>query len=125
MYSVLGGVELCSFSIYMFMFMCKLGDKCSFNCRMSVCMYIIAYHTHTHTHTRCAYVHFCNILFSLQKFGVMLSSTMRISTHFLGTGESYLFSVEDFGKLEIYHWSGINDYVFQGNSDSIVFGSDE
>ena len=61
----------------------------------------------------------------LQRFGAMLSCTMKISTHFLGTGESYLFSVEEFGKLQVYPWSGLNDYFFQGNSDSVAFGSDE
>ena len=136
MYSLIGLNSRCSvpfvvclllvlFKInYSVLYKCELHKKCSF-CLYVCCVACTFWNfmpsqlcTLLHMHTF-AHYHI------LQKFGVMLSCTMRISTHFLGTGESYLFSVEEFGKLQVYTWSGLNDYFFQGNSDSIAFGSDE
>ena len=70
-------------------------------------------HTHTHTHTH------------TQLFGAVMSCPLKISDHFYGTGESFLFSFEDTSNLKVYHWTAMNNYCVKGNVDSIGFGSGE
>lgn len=57
-------------------------------------------------------------------FGAVVSCRLRISDHFYGTGESFLFSFEESG-FRIYHWSGRNNYIVKGNSDSMSIGSED
>ena len=57
-------------------------------------------------------------------FGALVSEPPRMSENFLGTGESWLFSYKT-DSLVINHWSGINTFFMQGNSSSLVVGSDE
>ncbi|XP_035209758.1 oxidation resistance protein 1-like isoform X2 [Stegodyphus dumicola] len=56
-------------------------------------------------------------------FGALLSSPLRMSDHFYGTGESFLFTF--FPEFKIYHWSGENNYIMKGNTNSFVIGSSE
>lgn len=55
----------------------------------------------------------------------MLSCTIAVSNQFSGTGESYLFSVEDNGELKVYLWTGINNHIFKGDVDSFSVGGGE
>jgi len=72
----------------------------------------------------------------------MLSCQLRISEHYYGTGESFLFKFKpndtegilelkvfdypsystDHYTLQVYTWSGENDFIVKGNPDSLVFG---
>ncbi|GFQ85014.1 nuclear receptor coactivator 7 [Trichonephila clavata] len=56
-------------------------------------------------------------------FGAFLSSPLRMSDHFYGTGESFLFTFCP--EFKIFHWSGENDYFIKGNVDSFFVGSSE
>eukprot|EP00731_Ephydatia_muelleri_P011025 Em0005g1611a len=58
-------------------------------------------------------------------FGAMLSCTIAVSNQFCGTGESYLFSVEDNGEVKVYLWTGINNHIFKGDVDSFSVGGGE
>ena len=60
-----------------------------------------------------------------QIFGAMLSCTLRISEHFYGSGESFLFSFSEPSKINVFSWTGENDYFVKGNKDSIGIGSGE
>lgn len=61
---------------------------------------------------------------SKKLFGALLSCPLRISDHFYGTGDSFLFSFcEPNDELKVYNWSGSNHYIVKGNSDSIGIGS--
>ena len=57
-----------------------------------------------------------------QIFGAFLTCTPKITDSFIGTGEMWLFSVEE-EKLRIYHWSKKNDFFFQGHQSCFVIGS--
>ncbi|XP_065898217.1 oxidation resistance protein 1-like isoform X2 [Dysidea avara] len=62
-----------------------------------------------------------------QTFGAMLSCQLKISEHYYGTGESFLFKfkpneTEGTLELKVYNWSGENDFIVKGNVDSLVFG---
>ena len=56
-------------------------------------------------------------------FGAMVPSHLRVSDRFYGTGESFLFSFDENNEMQIFHWTGANDYVIKGSIDSIAFGS--
>ena len=64
-------------------------------------------------------------LLSLQLFGVMVSCSLRVSERFYGTGESFMFSFNEEGSINVFHWTGINDFIVKGSPDSIAFGSGE
>ena len=72
-----------------------------------------------------AVIYFIMKLFLMQLFGAMLSCSMRISERFYGTGESLLFSFDESGQINIYSWTGINDYIVKGSTDSVAIGSGE
>ena len=55
----------------------------------------------------------------------MVPSHLRVSERFYGTGESFLFSFDESNEMQIFHWTGANDYVVKGSIDSIAFGSGE
>ena len=65
---------------------------------------------------------FC-IIFQL--FGAMLSNSIKISDRFYGTGESLLFSFDEDEEVSVYPWTGANDYIIKGNTDSLAIGSGE
>ncbi|XP_076362053.1 oxidation resistance protein 1-like isoform X2 [Tachypleus tridentatus] len=54
-------------------------------------------------------------------FGAMTSCSLKISEHFYGTGESFLFSFSP--ELKCYHWTGNNIYFIKGNKDSLAIGA--
>ena len=54
-----------------------------------------------------------------------MTCRIRISEKFYGTGESFLFRFDESGKLKVFTWTGINNYVVKGNSDSFSIGSGE
>eukprot|EP00096_Caligus_rogercresseyi_P014466 TRINITY_DN6985_c0_g1_i1.p1 TRINITY_DN6985_c0_g1~~TRINITY_DN6985_c0_g1_i1.p1 ORF type:complete len:471 (-),score=126.30 TRINITY_DN6985_c0_g1_i1:366-1778(-) len=60
-----------------------------------------------------------------QRFGAYLSCPLRLSEHFRGTGESFLFRVDPKGELETFHWTGENDYILKGASNSFGIGMSE
>ena len=86
----------------------------------------------------------------MQSFGAVLSCQLKISEHYYGTGESFLFkfkpnTAEAILELKVhpciqvtliishmiifivkvYHWSGENDFIIKGNPDSLVLGGGE
>ncbi|KAG8178062.1 hypothetical protein JTE90_026015 [Oedothorax gibbosus] len=56
-------------------------------------------------------------------FGAFLSSPLKMSDHFYGTGESFLFTF--YPEFKVFRWSGENDYFIKGNTDSFFVGSSE
>ena len=65
-----------------------------------------------------------------QVFGAFLTCTPQMCANFIGTGRSWLFAYsdedeEENGKINIFHWSGKNEYFFRGSSDSLVIGAAE
>eukprot|EP00800_Vazella_pourtalesii_P018255 TRINITY_DN578_c0_g3_i1.p1 TRINITY_DN578_c0_g3~~TRINITY_DN578_c0_g3_i1.p1 ORF type:complete len:533 (+),score=132.23 TRINITY_DN578_c0_g3_i1:624-2222(+) len=56
-------------------------------------------------------------------FGGVISCPLRVSEHYYGTGESFMFRVgRDSGKVSPYHWTGANTFFVKGDLDSISFG---
>ena len=63
-------------------------------------------------------------------FGAFLTCTPQLCENFIGTGRSWLFAYSDpiegeDSKINIFHWSGQNEYFFRGSTDSIVIGAAE
>ena len=63
-------------------------------------------------------------------FGAFLTCTPQLCENFIGTGRSWLFAYSDENessnsKINIFQWSGKNEYFFRGSSDSIVIGAAE
>lgn len=56
-------------------------------------------------------------------FGAMSSGPLKISEHFYGTGESFLYSF--YNGFKYYPWSGENMYFIKGNIESLAFGAGE
>ncbi|XP_067123097.1 oxidation resistance protein 1-like isoform X1 [Centruroides vittatus] len=56
-------------------------------------------------------------------FGAMSSCPLKISEHFYGTGESFLYSF--YNGFKHYPWSGENMYFIKGNIESLAFGAGE
>ena len=56
-------------------------------------------------------------------FGGVVSCPLRVSEHYYGTGESFVFRVDrDSSKVSPYHWTGLNTFFVKGDLDSISFG---
>jgi hypothetical protein len=58
-------------------------------------------------------------------FGAMLSCPIRVSERFYGTGESKLFSFDENDDIRVYEWTGVNDYIIKGSTNSVAIGSGE
>ena len=69
--------------------------------------------------------HSCCVNVFVQLFGAALTCPLKISEKFYGTGESYLFSFESPTDIKIYYWTGENNYIVKGSSDSITVGCEE
>ncbi|KAH7636295.1 tbc and lysm domain containing protein [Dermatophagoides farinae] len=57
------------------------------------------------------------------KFGALLSHSLKISDHFYGTGETFLFTF--YPTFECFPWTGENIFFIKGNIDSISIGAGE
>ncbi|KAJ8009212.1 hypothetical protein DPEC_G00086550 [Dallia pectoralis] len=55
-----------------------------------------------------------------QLFGGYSTHPFRISEHFYGTGETFLFSFCP--EIKVYRWTGKNSYFVKGNIDSLQMG---
>ena len=54
--------------------------------------------------------------------GAFLSHPPALCENFTGTGESWLFTYKD-GRLRVFPWSGENNFILQGNNQSLVVGA--
>ncbi|XP_068706589.1 oxidation resistance protein 1-like isoform X1 [Montipora foliosa] len=57
-----------------------------------------------------------------QIFGALCSCPLKISEGFYGTGESFLYKFEN-NAVEIYCWTGDNNFFIKGSKDSLAIGS--
>ncbi|XP_035659624.1 oxidation resistance protein 1-like isoform X2 [Branchiostoma floridae] len=53
-------------------------------------------------------------------FGALTSSPVKISEHFYGTGESFLFTF--FQDFKVYKWTGDNTFFIKGDKDCLAIG---
>jgi len=58
-----------------------------------------------------------------QVFGAVCSCPPRVTEHFCGTGESFLFKLEP--KMEVFRWSGENMFFVKGDPESLKIGGGE
>lgn len=54
--------------------------------------------------------------------GAFLSHCPAVSDNFYGTGESWLFSFRE-ETVRIFAWTGENNFILQGNTESLVVGA--
>ncbi|XP_027895905.1 nuclear receptor coactivator 7 isoform X2 [Xiphophorus couchianus] len=55
-----------------------------------------------------------------QIFGAFSTHPFRVSEHFYGTGETFLYSFCP--EIKVYRWTGENSYFVKGNTDSLQMG---
>eukprot|EP00066_Takifugu_rubripes_P021113 XP_011610379.1 PREDICTED: nuclear receptor coactivator 7-like [Takifugu rubripes] len=53
-------------------------------------------------------------------FGAFSTHPFRVSEHFYGTGETFLYSFCP--EIKVYRWTGENSYFVKGNTDSLQMG---
>ena len=56
-------------------------------------------------------------------FGALTSSALRLSDHFYGTGETFLYTFHP--EFQCFPWTGENLFFIKGNPDSIAIGAGE
>lgn len=56
-----------------------------------------------------------------QVFGALISCTLKMSEHFYGSGESYLFTF--YPEFKKFGWTGMNSFFVKGNKDSLAIGA--
>lgn len=56
-----------------------------------------------------------------QVFGALMSCTLKMSDHFYGSGESYLFTF--YPEFKKYGWTGLNSFFVKGDKDSLAIGA--
>jgi hypothetical protein len=65
-----------------------------------------------------------NSLFQFfQVFGSLVSTPLRVSDHFYGTGQSFLFRLKP--EFQLFKWTGENMYFIKGNTESLSIGAGE
>ncbi|KAK5608135.1 hypothetical protein CRENBAI_003846 [Crenichthys baileyi] len=55
-----------------------------------------------------------------QIFGAFSTHPFRVSEHFYGTGETFLYNFCP--EIKVYRWTGENSYFVKGNTDSLQMG---
>ncbi|XP_043075808.1 nuclear receptor coactivator 7 isoform X2 [Puntigrus tetrazona] len=55
-----------------------------------------------------------------QIFGAFCTHPFRLSEHYYGTGETFLYSFCP--EIKVYRWTGENSYFVKGNTDSLQIG---
>jgi hypothetical protein len=61
----------------------------------------------------------------VQVFGALISCALRVSDHFYGTGETFLFTFGSDSRLQVFPWTGENLFFVKGDQNSISFGAGE
>lgn len=56
-------------------------------------------------------------------FGAMTSCILKMSDHFYGNGESFLFTF--FPEFKVFKWTGENVFFIKGNTESLAIGAGE
>lgn len=54
-------------------------------------------------------------------FGAMTSEEMKVSDHFYGTGESFLYTF--YPEFKVFRWTGENNFFMKGNQESLSVGA--
>ncbi|XP_050391747.2 nuclear receptor coactivator 7 isoform X1 [Patella vulgata] len=54
-------------------------------------------------------------------FGAVVNCPLKISDHFYGTGESFLYTF--YPEYKVFHWSGENNFFIKGNQESLAIGA--
>ncbi|XP_033727121.1 oxidation resistance protein 1-like isoform X2 [Pecten maximus] len=54
-------------------------------------------------------------------FGAVTSQALKMSDHFYGTGESFLYTF--YPEFKVFHWTGDNDFFLKGNAESLFIGA--
>ncbi|XP_060770045.1 nuclear receptor coactivator 7 isoform X2 [Neoarius graeffei] len=55
-----------------------------------------------------------------QVFGVFSTHPFRVSEHYYGTGETFLYTFSP--EIKVFRWTGENSYFVKGNLDSLQIG---
>ena len=55
-------------------------------------------------------------------FGAYITCRPQVSEGFLGTGRSWVFSVQE-KTIKVFRWSGRNDYFFKGQHNCLIIGA--
>ncbi|GAB6029687.1 hypothetical protein CHUAL_005414 [Chamberlinius hualienensis] len=54
-------------------------------------------------------------------FGALTSCSLKVSDHFYGTGESFLYTF--YPQFKVFRWTGENVFFIKGNSESLAIGA--
>ncbi|XP_038051360.1 nuclear receptor coactivator 7-like isoform X2 [Patiria miniata] len=54
-------------------------------------------------------------------FGALSPCAVKVSEHYYGTGETFLFNFIDW-ELNVYRWTGENNFFIKGNYNSLTLG---
>eukprot|EP00057_Strongylocentrotus_purpuratus_P019239 XP_011673713.1 PREDICTED: nuclear receptor coactivator 7 isoform X2 [Strongylocentrotus purpuratus] len=57
-------------------------------------------------------------------FGALTSCALKVSDHYYGTGESFLYKFKD-EELEMFRWTGENNFFMKGDLDCVCIGGGE
>ncbi|XP_067666112.1 nuclear receptor coactivator 7-like isoform X3 [Haliotis asinina] len=54
-------------------------------------------------------------------FGAVTNCAFKLSDHFYGTGESFLYTF--YPEFKVFHWTGENNFFIKGNKESLAIGA--